>query len=37
MELVHHDLVHPGIFPITQRNVGEHLGSAANDRSARVD
>ena len=37
MELVHHHLAHVGVGAVPQRDAGQHLGGAADDRRLRVD
>ena len=37
VELVHHDLADVGVRALAQRDVGQHLGGAADDRRAAVD
>ena len=37
VELVHHDVVHGRVRPVAQRDVGQHLGGAAQDGSVAVD
>ena len=37
VKLVHHDLADVGVHAFAQRDVGQHLGRAADDRGAAVD
>ena len=37
MELVHDDLLHVGLRPFAQGDVGEDLGGAAEDRRVAID
>ena len=37
VELVHHHVVHRRVRPVAQRDVGEHLGGAAQDGRVAVD
>ena len=37
VELIHHHLAHVGCGAVAQRDAGQHLGGAADDRGLRVD